>query len=73
MEAALLAGAISALLTYAIQSITYPKPIRGSMTAATLRSSEWNRSPHAFEVLDSDSTGRLRVHVIQLQGHLFFG
>ena len=28
MEAALLAGAISALLTYAIQSAAYPKPIR---------------------------------------------
>lgn len=28
MEAALIAGAISALLTYAIQSVAYPKPIR---------------------------------------------
>ena len=28
MEAALMAGAISALLTYAIQSVAYPKPIR---------------------------------------------
>jgi hypothetical protein len=28
MEAALVAGAVSALLTYAIQSASYPKPIR---------------------------------------------
>ena len=28
MEAALVAGAVSALLTYAIQSAAYPKPIR---------------------------------------------
>ena len=73
MEAALLTGAVSALLTYAIQSITYLSPIRGSMTAATLRSSEWNRSSEAFDILDSDETGRLRIEVIQLQGHLFFG
>ncbi|KAL7534147.1 hypothetical protein ACHAXR_007713 [Thalassiosira sp. AJA248-18] len=73
MEAALLAGAISALLTYAIQSVAYPKPIRGSMTAATLRSSEWNRSPGAFAILDSEVTGRIRIEVVQFQGHLFFG
>ena len=46
---------------------------RGSMTAATLRSSEWNRSPRAFEILDSDTTGRIRIFVVQFQGHLFFG
>lgn len=73
MEAALLMGAVSALLTYAVQSVTYLSPIRGSMTAATLRSSEWNRSPEAFDVLDSDEHGRVRIKVIQLQGHLFFG
>lgn len=50
MEDALLMGAVSALLTYAIQSVTYLSPIRGSMTAATLRSSEWNRSSEAFDV-----------------------
>ena len=73
MEAALLTGAISALLTYAIQSVAYPKPIRGSMSAATLRSSEWDRSPSAFEILDSEETGRVRIEIIQFQGHLFFG
>ena len=73
MEAALLAGIICALLTFAIQSVAYPKPIRGSMTAATLRSSEWNRCPRAFEILDSPITGRMRILVVQFQGHLFFG
>ena len=73
MEAALIAGVISALLTYAIQCVAYPKPIRGSMTAATLRSSEWNRCPHSFEILDSSESGRIKILVIQLQGHLFFG
>lgn len=73
MEAALLAGAISALLTYAIQSVTYPKPIRGSMSGSTLRSSDWNRCPKAFEILDSRDTGRIRILVVQFQGHLFFG
>lgn len=73
MEAALLAGIICALLTFAIQSVAYPKPIRGSMTAATLRSSEWNRCPQAFEILDSEVTGRIRILVVQFQGHLFFG
>ena len=73
MEAALIAGTICALLTFAIQSVAYPKPIRGSMSAATLRSSEWNRCPRAFEILDSEVTGRIRIFVVQLQGHLFFG
>lgn len=52
---------------------SYPKPIRGSMTAATLRSSEWNRCPRAFEILDSEDSGRIRIFVVQFQGHLFFG
>ena len=73
MEAALVAGAFSALLTYAIQSVAYPKPIRGSMSGATLRSSEWNRSLSAFAILDSSETGRIHIRVVQLQGHLFFG
>jgi SulP family sulfate permease len=73
MEAALLAGILCALLTFAIQSVAYPKPIRGSMTAATLRSSEYNRCPRAFEILDSNVTGRIRILVVQFQGHLFFG
>jgi SulP family sulfate permease len=72
MESALLTGGATALLTYAVQSVTYLSPIRGSMTAATLRSSEWNRSPAAYDILDADATGRLNIRVIQLQGHLFF-
>lgn len=42
------------------------------MTAATLRSSEWNRSPSACSILDGEE-GRIRIFVIQLCGHLFFG
>lgn len=33
----------------------------------------WSRSPEAFAILDSTTTGRMRILVIQLQGHLFFG
>ncbi|KAL7470034.1 hypothetical protein ACHAXS_010286, partial [Conticribra weissflogii] len=51
MDAALVAGIIAALSTYAVQSITYQYPIRGAMTAARLRSSAWNRSLGAQEIL----------------------
>lgn len=73
MEAAMIVGVISALLTYAIQNITHLKPIRGSMSAATLRSSSLSRCPEAVEILNNPRTGRKRIQVIQLQGHLFFG
>ena len=70
MEAALIAGVIAALSTYAFQSITYLNPIRGIMSAATLRSSAWSRSPEINNILDDDSIGRKRILVIQLQGHV---
>lgn len=73
MEAAMLAGAISAVATHAVQSAHYVDPIRGSMTATTLRSSHWNRGNRAQAILDDNGVGRGRVYVIQLQGHLFFG
>eukprot|EP00593_Proboscia_inermis_P012037 CAMPEP_0171301486 /NCGR_PEP_ID=MMETSP0816-20121228/10706_1 /TAXON_ID=420281 /ORGANISM="Proboscia inermis, Strain CCAP1064/1" /LENGTH=434 /DNA_ID=CAMNT_0011779143 /DNA_START=213 /DNA_END=1518 /DNA_ORIENTATION=+ len=73
MSAALVAGVISALSTYAVQSMTHINPIRGSMSAATLRSSVFNRSPEASAILDHNSTGRSKILVIQMQGHLFFG
>lgn len=73
MSAALVAGVISALSTYAVQSVTYLNPVRRKMTAATLRSSSWYRRPEAFAILDSDKIGRKKILVIQLQGHLFFG
>ena len=73
MDAALVAGVIAALSTYAVQSITYQYPIRGAMTAARLRSSAWNRSVDAQEILLDRMKGRQRIYVIQMQGHIFFG
>jgi SulP family sulfate permease len=74
MTAALLAGIIAALSTYAVQSITNMEPILRIMSASTLRSSSsWTRSFAANEILNGDATGRARVLIVQLQGHLFFG
>ncbi|KAL3786183.1 hypothetical protein HJC23_001259 [Cyclotella cryptica] len=73
MDAALVAGVIAALSTYAVQSITYQYPIRGAMTATRLRSSAWNRSSEAEKILMDPITGRQRIYVIQMQGHIFFG
>ncbi|KAL7478904.1 hypothetical protein ACHAW6_004659 [Cyclotella cf. meneghiniana] len=73
MDAGLVAGVIAALSTYAVQSITYQYPIRGAMTAARLRSSTCNRSTEAEKILMDPATGRPRIYVIQLQGHIFFG
>ena len=50
--------------------MTYINPIRGSMSAATLRSSVFNRSPEASAILDHNSTGRSKIFVIQMQGHV---
>ena len=73
MTAALIAGVIAALTTYAVQSINYQNPIRQILTASTLRSSAWTRCIKSREILESDTTGRARILVFQLQGHLFFG
>lgn len=73
MDAALLAGVVAALSTYAAQSIVYQDPIRGSMTGARLRSSAWNRCPEAQSILLNKDKGREQIYVIQLQGHIFFG
>lgn len=73
MEAAMVAGVIAAVSTYAVQSVAYLSPIRGSMSATTLRSSQVNRSLKADSILNSPTDGRSRILVIQLQGHLFFG
>lgn len=73
MNAAMIAGGISAVSTYAVQTIAYLHPIRGSMTAVTLRSSKRNRNQGANAILDDYTVGRRRILVIQLQGHLFFG
>ncbi|KAL7544731.1 hypothetical protein ACHAWF_008091, partial [Thalassiosira exigua] len=73
MDAALVAGVIAALSTYAAQSVVYQDPIRGSISGARLRSSAWNRCIEAQKILQDKKTGRQRIHVILLQGHIFFG
>jgi len=73
MDAALIAGAVAALSTYAAQSMMYQDPIRGSMSGVRLRSSAWNRGREAQEILDGEKNGRQRIFSIQLQGHIFFG
>jgi SulP family sulfate permease len=73
MDAALIAGFIAALSTYAVQSVTYQHPIKGAMSASTLRSSAWNRSAEAQMILLDKKKGRERIFVIMLQGHIFFG
>ena len=70
MSPALVAGAFSALSTYAFQSVTYQNPLKGSMTAETLRGSLWNRPSGADAILQDNNTGRKRIFVIQLQGHV---
>lgn len=73
MDEAMIAGIIAAVSTYAVQTVTYLNPIRSSMSAVTLRSSQWNRSHEETLILDHPTNGRTRTLVIQLQGHLFFG
>jgi SulP family sulfate permease len=73
MEAAMMAGVIAAVSTYAVQSVAYLSPIRGVMPATTLRSSLRNRDYRAQAILNSPTDGRSRIFVVQLQGHLFFG
>jgi SulP family sulfate permease len=73
MSAAMIAGGISAVSTYAVQTVAYLHPIRGHMTAVTFRSSKRNRNHQCNIVLDDPDFGRSRILVVQLQGHLFFG
>eukprot|EP00551_Chaetoceros_affinis_P009596 CAMPEP_0203676618 /NCGR_PEP_ID=MMETSP0090-20130426/25110_1 /ASSEMBLY_ACC=CAM_ASM_001088 /TAXON_ID=426623 /ORGANISM="Chaetoceros affinis, Strain CCMP159" /LENGTH=1010 /DNA_ID=CAMNT_0050543211 /DNA_START=44 /DNA_END=3076 /DNA_ORIENTATION=- len=73
MDAALIASAITAVSTYAVQTVAYLEPVRGFMSGATLRSSQRNRGYKANAILESSENGRCRILVIQLQGHLFFG
>ncbi|RHY24873.1 hypothetical protein DYB25_013315 [Aphanomyces astaci] len=61
-------GVLLACVAFVAQSAP-AGPLRGSMSAATLRSSAW-RSTSDLEVLDQVSRN---VHVVQLKGHLFFG
>lgn len=71
MNQGLAVGALLACFTFVLQSARTPTnaPVRGSMSAATLRSSAW-RTTEELDVLDRESRF---VHTVQLQGHLFFG
>ncbi|KDO35699.1 hypothetical protein SPRG_00496 [Saprolegnia parasitica CBS 223.65] len=67
-EVGLAVGALLACITFVVQSAP-AGPLRGSMSAATLRSTAW-RSTADLEILDCMMRN---VHVVQLKGHLFFG
>lgn len=71
MNQGLAVGALLACMTFVMQSARAPTnaPIRGSMSAATLRSSAW-RTTEELDMLDKECRF---VHAIQLKGHLFFG
>lgn len=73
MTPGLIAGIISALLTYAAQTVVHQSPIRSYMSASTLRSNKWNRPSEANAILNDRHHGRSRILIIQLQGHIFFG
>lgn len=73
MDAAMMAGVLCAISTFVAQNMTYVGPVRGSMSAATLRSDSRSRNHAARAILDDATKGRSRILVIQLQGHLFFG
>jgi len=73
MAAAMVAGGIAAVSTFAVQNVAYLSPIRGVMPATTLRSSDWNRNAASEAILVDNDAGRTRILVVQLQGHLFFG
>ena len=72
MTAALIAGVIAALSTYAVQSINYQSPIRQVLTASNLRSSAWTRCAASRAILEDDTSGRSRILIFQLQGHVSF-
>lgn len=72
MTAALIAGVIAALSVYAALSITRSNPIREILSAKTLRSSVWTRPAAELAILNDDKSGRSRILVIQLHGHVSF-
>ncbi|RLN89057.1 hypothetical protein BBJ28_00019329 [Nothophytophthora sp. Chile5] len=71
MNQGLAVGALLACMTFVMQSARTPTnaPIRGSMSAATLRSHVW-RTTDELDTLDRECR---HIHVVQLKGHLFFG
>jgi MFS superfamily sulfate permease-like transporter len=69
MTAGLGAGVVLAAVTFTSQTSKYIFPIRGQMTAATVRSTA-RRSEAFYDILHVNSK---RIHIIQLQGNIFFG
>lgn len=52
------------------QSINHQNPIRQILAATTLQSSDWNRCAAARNILEDEETGRSRILIFQLQGHV---
>jgi len=73
MDNAMIAGLLTGAFTFVAQNLAYTNPVRGSMSAATLRSDNRQRTYKARAILEDHITGRSRILVIQFQGHLFFG
>jgi sulfate permease, SulP family len=69
MTAGLGAGVVLAAVTFTSQTSKHIPPIRGQMNAHTIRSTA-RRSPEVSSLLRIHSN---RIHVIQLQGTIFFG
>ena len=69
MTEGLALGVICATLTFTLQGSHFLNPIRGYMSAMTLKSSKW-RTPYAVALLEANMR---HVFVFQLQGTLFFG
>lgn len=69
MTAGLGAGVVLAAVTFTSQTSKYIFPIRSQMTAATVRSTA-RRSANFYDILHVHSK---HIHIIQLQGNIFFG
>lgn len=72
MTAALLAGLLAAVVTYALQTSVDKDPVRLVCDATDFPSSRY-RNISSQKILDHSTKGRSRIVIIQLQGHLFFG
>lgn len=72
MTAALLAGLLAAVVTYALQTSVDKDPVRLVCDATEFPSSRY-RNNTSQKILDDPAKGRSRIVIIQLQGHLFFG
>ena len=72
MTAALIAGLLAAVLTYALQTSVDKNPVRLVCDATELPSSR-HRNISQMKILDDPIIGRSRIVIIQLQGHIFWG